>query len=500
MYSRLTSSGSAIDGSGEVSPGLAPPGVQVMPFRFRELRALTGRGVTLGNLFRSPAAAMGAVLGARAFLCGYTVFVIDNKYLGSVSKRYRYRAYPTPDQEQHLARLFGCVRVVFNDAIAARRAAREQGEGLPSAAELSRELTAAKQTPARAWLAEVSAIPLQQALADADRAYRNFFNSVTGRRKGRRVGAPRFRSRRDGTQAARFTGNARFRVNGGWANTDPGGGRLALPKIGAVRVVWSRPLPSEPTSVTLIREADGRYYASFVVEVASVHRPGPRHKVAGIDLGLEHLAAIAYIDGTSEKIENPRHLKKKLAKLAKAQKELARRQKGSANRKKSRRKVAVLHRKVRETRADHHHKLARRIVDENQVIGAETLGITGLARTRLAKSVHDAGWGMLLRLIGEKATEAGRTLIKAERSFPSTRLCSACGIIGEAKPLKVRSWTCGCGAVHDRDNNAAVNLMRVAAGHAETLNACGGKVSPASAPAHPNEAGTTLRAVAPAPA
>ncbi|WP_205754354.1 RNA-guided endonuclease TnpB family protein [Arthrobacter sp. CAU 1506] len=349
-----------------------------------------------------------------------------------MSKRYRYRAYPTPDQEQRLTRLFGCVRVVFNDAIAARRTAREQGEGLPSAAELSRELTAAKQTPARAWLAEVSAIPLQQALADADRAHRNHFNSVTGRRKRHRVGAPRFRSRRDATQTARFTRNARFRVNGGWANTSPGGGRLVLPKIGALRVAWSRPLPSEPSSVTLIREADGRYYASFVVGVSSVHRPLPKHEVAGIDLGLEHLATIAYVDGTSEKVENPRLLKKKLAKLAKAQKELARRQKGSANRRKSRRRVAILHREVRETRADHHHKLARRIVDENQVIGAETLGITGLARTRLAKSVHDAGWGMLLRLIGEKAAESDAP--SSKRNGHSHPLDSARRADSSAKP------------------------------------------------------------------
>ncbi len=243
--------------------------------------------------------------------------------------------------------------------------------------------------------------------------------------------------------------------------------------------------------MTVIREPDGRYYLSFVVEASARTAPEPLHQVAGIDLGLNHLAVIAHEDGTSVKIENPRHLKKKLRKLATAQKELARRQKGSANREKSRLKVAALHRKVRETRLDYHHKLARKIVDENQVVGLETLGITGLGRTRLAKSIHDAGWGILIRLIEEKAAEVGRTIVRAERSFPSTRMCSTCGAIGEKKPLHVRFWVCGCGATHDRDINAAKNLRNVAAGQAETLNDCGGHASPVSVPAATRETVTT---------
>ncbi len=402
-------------------------------------------------------------------------------------KRYRYRAYPTPDQEHSLARLFGCVRVVFNGAVAARNLAHTTGAPYPGRAELSRALTQAKGTPQRAWLTEVSSVPLQQSLDDADRAYRNFFDSIKGQRRGRKVGAPKFKTRRDRTQTARFTRNAGFRVR----ETTHGPGFLRLPKIGEVRFASSRALPSEPSSVTIIREAGGRYYASFVAVAPVRPAPNPKHGTAGVDLGLNHLAVLAYDDGTSEKVENPRHLKKKLRKLATAQKELARREKGSKNRNKSRTKVAVLHRKVRETRLDHHHKLARRIVDENQVIGAETLGINGMARTRLAKSIHDAGWGILTRLIEEKAIEVGRTVVRAKRSFPSTRLCSACGTISGKKPLNIRSWTCACGVVHDRDINAAENLRHVAAGHAETINACGGKISPAPVPAHPVETGTT---------
>lgn len=390
--------------------------------------------------------------------------------LAVMLKRYRYRAYPTPDQEESLARLFGCVRVVFNDAIAARRQAHEAGASYPTLSELSRALTAAKTTPERAWLAEVSSVPLQQSLDNADRAYRSFFDSGKGKRKGHKVGAPRFRSRRDRRQSARFTRAASFRVT----ETPGGAGFVRLAKIGNVKFALSRTLPAAPSSVTVIREADGRYYVSFVVDAPARPAPAPLHSVAGIDLGLNHLAVIAYDDGSAIKVGNPRHLRKKLRKLARAQKEHARRVKGSANREKSRAKVAAIHRKVRETRADHHHKLARKIVDENQVIGLETLGISGLGRSSLAKSIHDAGWGLLVRLIEEKALEAGRTVIRAARDFPSTRLCSACGTIGEKKALHVRSWTCGCGTTHDRDTNAAVNLLHVAAGQAETKNDCGG--------------------------
>lgn len=387
--------------------------------------------------------------------------------------------YPSPDQEQKLARLFGCVRIVFNDAVSARESARREGLPYPTRAELSKDLTLAKRTPRRAWLGEVSAVPLQQALADAESAYMNFFRSIRGTRKGSKVSAPRFKSRRDPVQSARFTRNSGFNVADGWKNTGQSGGRLYLPKVGDLQVSWSRKLPSDPSSVTVVREPDGRYFASFVVD-APIRRTQSITQMAGIDLGLNHLATIAYSDGTSEKVDNPRYMRKELRKLARAQKEHARRIKGSANREKSRVKVASIHRRIRESRLDHHHKLARRIVDENQVISLETLGISGLGRTRMAKSIHDAGWGLLVRLIEEKALESGRTVVRAARDFPSTRLCSACGTIGEKKPLNVRAWTCGCGAAHDRDINAAVNLLNVAAGHGETKNACRGDVRPGS--------------------
>ena len=172
--------------------------------------------------------------------------------------RYRYRLYPTPGQQQALARVFGCARVVFNDALRTRQQAHEAGLPHITDAELSARLTVCKATPERAWLSDVSAVVLQQALADLNAAYRNFFASRSGKRKGPKVAPPRFRSRKDCRQAIRFTANARFRVLPD--------GKLRLPKIGDVPVRWSRPLPSEPSSVTVIKDPAGRYFASFVVE------------------------------------------------------------------------------------------------------------------------------------------------------------------------------------------------------------------------------------------
>jgi len=370
-----------------------------------------------------------------------------------VQLRYAYRLDPTPAQRRALGRAFGCARVVFNDTVAARRDAREAGAPFPTDAALSKALTAAKRTPERAWLAQVSAVVLQQALADANTAYRNLCASITGARKGRRLGAPRFRSRKDRAQSIRFTRAARFRVLPN--------GRLRLPGIGDVAVRWSRDLPSDPSSVTVTVDAAGRYHASFVVDAPDAPLP-PTSQEVGIDLGLTHFAVLS--DGT--KVDAPRIARKAGAKLRRAQKELARRQKGSANREKSRRKVARAHVRVADTRRDWLHKLSTTVVRENQLIAVEDLAVAGLARTRLARSVHDAGWSTFVQMLAYKAQRAGRTFVRIDRWFPSTRACSACGAVGEAKPLHVREWTCPCGAVHDRDHNAAKNIL--AAGRADS--------------------------------
>ena len=390
--------------------------------------------------------------------------------------RYSYRLDPSPAQREALARAFGCARVVFNDALAARRAAHEAGEPYLSGAELSRRLTASKNDPARAWLGEVSAVVLQQALADLNAAYRHFFASVTGKRAGPKAGPPRFRSRKDSRQAVRFTANSRFRVLDN--------GRLRLPKVGDVAVRWSRGLPSAASSVTVIRDAAGRFFASFVVRLTPRPLPGA-HRECGIDLGLVHFAVLD--DGT--KVSAPRFLRRAEKKLCKKQQALSRKQQGSSNREKARVQVARAHAHVADARRDFHHKLSTAIIRENQAVTVEDLSVKGLARTPLAKSVHDAGWSAFTRMLEYKAALYGREFRKVSRWAPTSQVCSACGVKDGPKPLHVREWTCAaCGTSHDRDVNAARNIA--ALGRREAQNARGGGVTPAPALAAAGEAGS----------
>jgi putative transposase len=274
-------------------------------------------------------------------------------YLAFVQVRYRYRIYPSPGQRQALARAFGCARVVYNDCLRLRDDCHAAGETITDAEVQRRVITLAKRTPGRAWLSDVASVVLVRACRDARRAYRNWYGSMSGQRKGRMVGHPVF-CRKHHRQSVRLTRNG-FALHGQ---------RLYIAKVGELRVRWSRSLPSAPSSVTVIGEPDGRYYASFVVERAPAPLPACGHEV-GIDVGLDRLAVTS--DG--EVIANPRFLRSRQRRLARAQRALARRQKGSANRARARRRVAVLHRKVRGTRRDHAHKTALRLVRDNQSAG-----------------------------------------------------------------------------------------------------------------------------------
>lgn len=382
--------------------------------------------------------------------------------------RYQFRLYPTLGQQASLARTFGCTRVVFNDAVRIRKDAHAAGAPFPSTGDLAKLLiTQAKRTPERAWLANAPVGVMAQALRDLDQAYRNFFGSLSGKRKGPKVGEPRFRSRRDNRQAVRYTPSDGLKIR---ANGD-----LFLPKTGDVRVRWSRKLPSEPSSVTVIKDAAGRYFASFLVQAdLSKTLPDAEGDVA-IDLGLTHFAVLS--DG--RKITAPKFFRRAERKLRKAQQGLARKTKGSANRKKAVVKVARAHAQTADARRDFHHKLSTTIIRENQAVYVEDLAVNGLGRTRLAKSVHDAGWSAFVGMLEYKAARYGRTFARVDRFFPSSQLCSACGFKDGPKPLNVRTWACGnCETVHDRDVNAALNIKtegrKVAAGRAETVNACGG--------------------------
>jgi putative transposase len=392
-----------------------------------------------------------------------------------VQLRYNYRLFPRPRHRVALAKAFGCARVVFNDGLRIRQDAYAAGQPYVTDRELSARLTAAKATVGRVWLNEVSAVVLQQALADLSSAYRNFFASRTGKRKGSPIGAPTFRSRKDHRQTIRFTANARFKVLDN--------GKLRLPKIGDVPVRWSRSLPSEPSSVTVIKDSAGRYFASFVIEIEADALP-ETESVIGIDLGLKHFAVLS--DG--RKISSPQFLRQAENKLRRAQRALSRKQNGSANRDRARLKVARVHASLADARRDFHHQLSTALIRDNQAIAVENLAVKALARTRLAKSVHDAGWSRFVTMLEYKARLHGRVFTRVGRFEPTSRTCSACGANSGPKPLHVRVWQCpACRAWLDRDINAAVNVAK-AAGLA--VSACGARIRPGIVQAQRGEAGT----------
>lgn len=396
--------------------------------------------------------------------------------------RYKFRLDPTPGQRIALSRAFGCARVVFNDGLKLREEARRAGRPYVSNGDVQKAvITGAKKTPERAWLAEVSSVVLVQAVNDLHAAYRNFFESLAGKRRGRRVGAPRFRSRKNNRQTIRLT------VNGFRLRAD---GALNIAKVGDIPVRWSRALPSSPTSVTVTLDPAGRYWASFVVGVARAPLP-PIDREIGLDLGLTSFVATS--DG--ELVDAPQHYRRAGRKLAIAQRALCRKKKGSANRKKAVRRVARIHAQVADTRSDWLHKLSTRLIRDNQAVYVEDLNVAGLGRTRLAKSIHDAGWSRFVGMLEYKAALYGRTFGRVDRWAPTSQICSDCGHRDGPKPLAVREWTCGmCGAVHDRDANAARNVL--ALGRRDSQNACGGGVRPLLVGAVASEAGTLRGVVA----
>ena len=398
----------------------------------------------------------------------------------AVQARYRYRIEPTETQRSMLARTFGCARVVFNDAIRCRNEAYRAGEKLSPNDVQRRVITKAKANEERAWLAEVASVALVQSVRDAHRAFSNFFSSVKGKRRGGKAGAPRFKSRKDNRQSFRLTRNGFSIRPNGW---------LFLAKIGDVRVRWSRDLPSEPSSVTIIQEPDGHCYASFVVDVEPTPLPRTKQE-SGLDLGIARLATVADTGLRRRDIANPKFLQRKLRKLARLEREKSRRTKGGANRAKARRKVAVQYGKVARARRDYHHKQALMLIRENQAVYVEDLNIMGMVRNRrLARAVSDSGWAQFVRLLEEKAERYDRAIHRVSRWLPSSKTCSSCGHVMNAMPLKIREWTCpSCMVGHDRDHNAAKNIL--AAGRAERRNACGAQVRPSSGKAQGVEAGS----------
>ncbi|MBD2636616.1 IS200/IS605 family element transposase accessory protein TnpB [Limnothrix sp. FACHB-881] len=374
--------------------------------------------------------------------------------------RFRYRIYPNRLQRLMLAKTFGCARVVYNDAIRLRQDLYQQGEKVSDTELQKRVITQAKLTVEREWLSEVASVPLVQSLQDAHLAFRNFFKSLKGERKGRKIGFPKFKKKHS-TQSIRFTTNG-FSIK---PNS------VYLAKIGCVRVKWSRELPSDPSSVTIIKDAADRYFASFVCEVDPIALNAINDGV-GIDLGLTTFATLS----TGEKVLSPKPLAKSLKRLRRAQKSLSRKIKGSKRRYLARRKVARIHARIKDQRTDFLHKLSTRIVRENQAIVLEDLNVSGMVKNRkLARAISDAGWYSFRQMIEGKSIRYGRDFQVISRWEPTSQRCSSCGQLGGKKPLDVREWVCmHCGAIHDRDVNAAINI-KVAGGQSETQNGRGGQ-------------------------
>lgn len=373
-----------------------------------------------------------------------------------MKRAYKYRFYPTEQQADLLNRTFGCVRYVYNRALEERTRAWYQEQQRVNYATTSRMLTRWKQEPESAWLSEVPAVPLQQALRHLQGAFDSFW--------GKRASYPKFKSKRKSRASATFANNAFSYCSG----------QIKLAKTDSpLNIVWSRPLPegAEPSSVTVSRDAAGRWHISILVEETIAALPATGSTV-GIDAGITSLVALS----TGEKITNPRHERADRERLAKAQRVLAKKQKGSANRAKARFKVARVHARIADRRRDHMHKLTTRLVRENQTVVIEDLSVRNMVRNRsLARAISDAAWSEMRRQLEYKADWYGRTVIAIDRFYPSSKTCSACGAIAAAMPLNVRDWTCPCGAVHDRDVNAARNIL--AAGLA--VSACGDGVRPA---------------------
>lgn len=367
-------------------------------------------------------------------------------------RAYKYRFYPTPEQVELLAQTFGCVRFIYNSILRWRTDAYYERQEKIGYTQASARLTALKKEPEFAWLNDVSSVPLQQALRHQQAGFSNFFAG--------RARYPTFKSKRH-KQAATLT-DAAFKYRDG---------KLYMAKSKApLDVCWSRPLPSIPSTVTISKDAAGRYFVSCLCEFEPVSLPITASTV-GIDIGLKDL----FVTDTGFKSGNPRHTAKYAARLALLQRRLSKKAKGSKNRAKARLKVARLHARIADCRMDALHKATRKLINDNQVVCVESLKVKNMIRNpSLSKAIADAGWGEFTRQLAYKGEWAGRSVVAIDPLFPSTKRCSCGGFTMKKMPLDVRKWSCPeCGADHDCDVNAARNIK--AAGlavlaHGEPVN------------------------------
>lgn len=366
--------------------------------------------------------------------------------------RYQYRIYPTDPQRKLLAQVFGCVRVVFNDALALCKKSKK----LPKNSELQKIcITQAKKTEERQWLSEVSNIPLQQSVADLGVAYKNFFDSVKGKRKGNRVGYPQFKKKHN-RQTARFR-------KGGFSIK---GNKVYLAKIGLLKTFWSRPLPNVPSSVTVIKDRANRYFLSFVVEIEP-EIISYKNESIGIDLGISIFAALS----NSEKIYAPDYNKLE-RKIRRTKRILSRRKKGSKRRELTRIKLALVTSKLARIRKDFLDKLSTKLIKENQIIIFEDLNTSGLLKNqKLARAISSQGWRMFRDMCEAKANKYCREMRIIDRWQPTSQICANCGYKWGKLNLSIREIVClGCNTLRCRDGNASEVIKRIGLGHSHDGN------------------------------
>jgi putative transposase len=374
-----------------------------------------------------------------------------------VERAYKYRFFPTAEQENLLRRTMGCVRLVYNKALAAKTEGWYQRQERIDYKQTSRLLTGWKKTEDLDFLNEVSSVPLQQCLRNLQKAFANFW--------GKRAKYPKFKAKRNGG-SAEFTKSA-FKYRDG---------QLWLAKCQEpLNTIWSRFLPDgcSPSTVTVKLEPSGRWFVSLLVDDPTVKPLPPKEKKVGIDVGISSLLTTS--DG--QKIANPKYFNRLYQKLKSVQKELSRKTKGSSNRSKARLKVAKIHAKIKDARTDFLHKLTTDLVRANSVIAIEDLGIRNMVKNhKLARSISDAAWGEMFRQLEYKCEWYGRTLVKIDQFFPSSKRCHHCGFVMDKLPLDIRTWDCpSCNTKDiDRDINAGKNIL--AAGLAVIV--CGADVRP----------------------
>lgn len=372
------------------------------------------------------------------------------------------RLYPNQEQQIALAKNFGCCRFVWNHYLNKTNTLYEKtGKGL-SYCDMAKDLTQLKKVEEYVWLKEATAAALQQSLKNLESAFKNFFQH--------RARFPLIKNKH-GNQSIRYPESCSIKGEG-----------LKLPKLGLVKARLSKSINGKIKSVTVSKTSTDKYYASILFETEDLQKT-KEGKISGIDLGLNSLVTV--YDGEICYKVDPITLTRKYAKrLKRRQQALSRKVKGSNNRRKQRKRVAKVHEKITNTRQDFLHKLSRQLVDENQVVVVENLCIKGLTRTKLAKSILDAGLGMLVNFIGYKLDREGGKLITVDRFFPSTKLCNCCKVKNDLMNLSIRDWVCSsCNTHHDRDENAAKNIreegIRILStntvGHTE-FQACGENV------------------------